>query len=147
MKMAFFSPPLLWDMNETVNFKYRDLKVEFSHGEVRFVNEIYLDVNAINNGFLSTGDTDVQLYFDDPDTGQFITLRDVDPLCGMKTAGCNNYFEIFNEIFINQEGHIYAIINKDGAVSECAYNNIAEIHCYTAPRMQFYILRYWLWYK
>lgn len=142
-----FKPPLLFDSNKTVTFKYRDLTVDIFGGEVRAENEIYLDANAINRGYLSSGATTVEFYFDDPYTGQFITSRNVSAKCGAKTPGCINYFEVFNEVPINDEGYIFAIINKDGTIKECPGNNIAEIYCYTNAHTQYFILKYWLWYK
>ncbi|MFH1239802.1 MAG: vWA domain-containing protein [Candidatus Diapherotrites archaeon] len=139
--------PVLWDGNFEITFLYRDLTVDFISGEIRGYSEIYLDLNAINSGFLDTGATTVELYYDDVYTGEYITDRSVVPMCGMFSSGCDNYFQVFNELFIENGGHILAIINKDKSIKECPGNNIAEIYCYVTPRTQFYILKYWLWYK
>lgn len=140
--------PVLWDGNFEIDFFYRDLTVDFISGEIRGEHEIYLDINAINSGFLDTSATTVEFYYDDIYTGeQIFPTKDVISMCGMFSAGCDNYFQVFNEYFVDSGGHILAVINKNGDIKECPGNNIAEIYCYVTPRTQFYILKYWLWYK
>jgi len=132
--------PFIWDTNKTINFKYRDLGVAINNAFINEDNRITLDVNAFNSGLLSTPQTYVDFYLDDPTTGTLLKQEIVPAL------NPGQYDLFLGEEFTNQ-GWIYAIINKSKTISECPGNNTASIYCTGSPRTQYYVLDVWMWVK
>ncbi|MFH1225252.1 MAG: vWA domain-containing protein [Candidatus Diapherotrites archaeon] len=138
-----------WDVNVTLDFLYRDLAIEIIGGEITGENEVYLDVNAKNPGYLDTVATDIKFYLNGTggDGGEYITSRNVSAMCGGLSEGCDNSSEEFYDIFINKEGYIYAVINEDSENEECPNRNVDSINCYEGAKTQYFTLDYWVWLK
>ncbi len=136
-----------FDENITVNFKYRDLAIKVNTAELIGDNMIKLDVNVWNNGWLSSNASYLDFYLHDPITGNFIKQETVNAFCAGKDPACSNYIQLFIDQDIGTEGFIYAIVNRDGAISECPNNNVVEIYCYGGSKTQYYLMELWIWRK
>ena len=132
--------PISWDTNIELNFKYRDLTIEILSAAIIGPSQISLDVNAQNIGLLSSPQTTLDFYLNDPNTGTFLKQTSV----SMLLAGENI---IYLDERVDEEGLIYVIINKDEAVAECPGNNISSVNCFDAPRTRYYVMDLWVWKK
>jgi len=97
-------------------------------------------VNTANVGLLDSPGTTLDFYLTDPETGDFIKQKSVRSLS-------TGSYELFFDEEINNEGWIYAIINRDKLIPECPGNNIASVYCANAPRTQYYVMDLWVWSK
>lgn len=132
--------PIQWNDQKTIQFKYRDLKIEILSGQIVAPNELFLDVNASNVGLLSTSATNIRFYLDDEETGELLDSVNVSALQPGE-------FTIYYDQELNREGLIVAIINQDAEVLECPRDNIARIRCYSGAEVQYYLLDVWVWRK
>ncbi len=139
--------PLIWDENADLNFEYRDLTVDILSAKIVAAKTVFLDVNAINSGHLNTSQTTMDFYLDDPETGTFLKQTVVPAMCGQLGSGCSNYFTLFLDELVEEEGFIYVIIDNEDNVAECPGNNVAEIFCSTGPKTQYFVLKLWTWPK
>lgn len=137
-----------WDVNVLVDFLYRDLTVEIIGGEITGENQVYLDINAQNIGYLGSAQTMVKFYLDGTgDEGTYLTKRDIGAMCAGQDSGCSNSSVPIYDIYINAEGYIYAIINEDRENAECPNNNTDMIRCYGGAKTQYFTFEYWMWSK
>jgi hypothetical protein len=131
-------PPIQWDTNIELNFKYRDLTLEIISAALIGPNQLSIDVNAQNIGLLSSPQTTLDFYLDDPVTGTFLKQTAVSSL----SSGENIIY--FDER-VDEDGLIYIIINKDKSILECPGNNISSVNCFDAPRTRYYVMDLWVW--
>ncbi len=130
--------PILWDQNITIIFNYRDLSVDVIDARIIGANQVYLDVNARNIGLLSSGATVLDFYLDDPETGSLLASENVPALSPGEG-------EVFLDEELSNEGWIYVIINREGAISECPGNNIVEVYCAGGIGTAYFALDIWSW--
>lgn len=133
-----------WNAFITLPFKYRDLTLDILKAEIFGENQLLLDVRAENIGWLSSDASAIDFYLEDPKTGQFLKQVGVKALCG-KLTGCGGYLEMFYNIELNESGYIYAIINRNQAIKECPNNNVVQLYCTLAPKIQYYSVKVWAW--
>ena len=130
--------PIGWDTNIELNFKYRDLSLEIISAALIGPSQLSIDVNAQNIGLLSSPQTTLDFYLNDPVTGTFLKQTAVSSL----NAGENI---IYLDERVDEEGLVYVIINKDESVAECPGNNISSVNCFDAPRTRYYVMDLWVW--
>ncbi|PIU21354.1 MAG: hypothetical protein COT15_02770 [Candidatus Diapherotrites archaeon CG08_land_8_20_14_0_20_34_12] len=137
----------LWNIFALIPFKYRDLTLDIIQAQIVSDNQILLDVNVQNIGYLSSGQAKLDFYLNDPISGQFLKQETVNGFCGQKSQPCSNYYQIFLNESLSSTGYIYAIVNRDKSIAECLNNNVVQAYCVLAPRMQFYKIDLSIWRK
>ncbi len=136
-----------------IPFKKRDITVDIITGQLLSETDIFIEVNVSNIGDLNTGETDLNFYLGNDSVcsiGAGRTLLSnyhlVPELCAGNDPNCSFSTIFYNEYFTDQ-GIICAEVNPGKNLSECPTNNLDSIHCYLAPRTQFYVIEYWSWIK
>jgi len=136
-----------------IPFYKRDITVNILSGEILSETDIFVDVNVSNIGDLNTGETDLNFYLGNDSVcsvGAGRTLLGnyhlVPELCGGNDEECSFSTVIYNEYFYSQ-GIICAEVNPNRNLRECPNNNLDSIHCYLAPKTQFYVIEYSGWIK
>jgi len=138
-----------WDVNIVIDFLYRDLTVKIIGGDIVAENEVYLDINAQNIGYLDAVETTVKFYLGGTgeEGGIYLTERDIKALCTGQDSECNENHETIYDIRLDAVGYIYAIINEDKENAECPNNNVDVIRCYEWGKTQYFTFEYWMWLK
>ncbi|MBU0635604.1 VWA domain-containing protein [Candidatus Micrarchaeota archaeon] len=137
--------PLEWDMNISILIKYRDLTLTVFGADPIASSGIWLDINAINHGFLATDTTQVEILLDDPHNGTVLNSVPVSAFaCGTQEPGCGVFHELFFDVDSFQEGNLYAVINRDQTILECPNNNVVHIYCSTTES-EFLVVKLWVW--
>ncbi|MCX8158454.1 MAG: VWA domain-containing protein [Candidatus Diapherotrites archaeon] len=132
------------DTNVTIKLLNRDLKVDIINGYVAGTNDVYLDINVANIGYLDTNKTDLKVRFEDIN-GNILKELIVPNLCGEKNITCKESFRIFKNINIRREGILYATINENNNIKECPLHNYDAVKCYGSPKTNFYRVKYYIW--
>ncbi len=140
-----YRDPLFWDSNTTIFVRYRDLTLDVFNAASIPTGGIRLDINAINSGYLSTDQTWVEVLYGNPRNDPPLRTLLVPAFsCGEKVQGCANYFQLFLDTDVGEEGTLFAVINRDHNIAECPHNNTVEIFCGSALS-RFLKLRLWVW--
>ena len=142
-----FANSILWNIFALIPFKYRDLTLDIIQAQIVSDNQILLDVNVQNTGYLNSGQTKLDFYLNDQISGQFLKQETVNAFCGQKSQPCSNYFQIFLNESLSSTGYIYAIVNRDKSILECLNNNVVQAYCILSPKMQFYKIDLSIWRK
>ncbi len=136
-----------------IPFEKRDLTVQIMNGEILSETDIFVDVNVSNIGDLNSGATDLNFYLGNDSVcsvGAGRTLlsnyRLVPELCAGTDSSCSFSTVLYSEFFSSQ-GIICAEVNPDMTIRECPINNLDSIHCYLAPKTQYYVIEYRSWNK
>jgi hypothetical protein len=136
-----------------IPFKKRDITVDILNGEILSETDIFIDVNVSNIGDLNTGETDLNFYLGNDSVcsvgaGRILLGNHhlVPELCGGNDATCSFSTVLYNEYF-SAQGIICAEVNPNQNLRECPNNNLDSIHCYLAPKTQFYVIEYSGWIK
>jgi hypothetical protein len=132
-----------WDVFSTQSFDYRDLNISILSGELLGSANTDLTVQVQSLGTLDTNASTVSFYQGVPPTNPLTTVG-VPPLCGQLNPGCLNYSYTFTQN-VQAEGELYAVVNPDGDIPECTFNDQDLIFCYYTPSTQFFTLEYWAW--
>ncbi len=137
-----------------IPFKKRDITVEITSGELLSETDIFIDVNVSNIGDLNTGTTDLNFYLGNDSIcsiGAGRTLLSnhylVPELCGSNDENCSFSTTLYLDEYMLSQGIICAEVNPDRNLKECPNNNLDSIHCYLAPKTQFYVIEYRGWIK
>lgn len=140
-----YRDPIFWDSNTTIFVRYRDLTLDVFNAASIPTGGIRLDINAINDGYLSTPTALVEVLYGNPKIGPILRSLPVTAFsCGEKVLGCANYFQLFLDTGVGEEGTLFAVINRDRNIAECPHNNTVEIFC-GAALSRFLKLRLWVW--
>jgi hypothetical protein len=133
----------VWDVFSTQGFNYQDLNISIVSGNLVGSENTDLTVLVQSLGNVDTNASSVSFYEGAPPTNLLSTVS-IPPLCGQLNAGCINYSYEFTHN-VPAEGELYAVVNPDGGIPECTYNDQDVIFCYYAPATQFFTLDYWAW--
>lgn len=144
---------VLFDTNKQieVSFLYRDLNVDFSYAELMDVNNLYVELQVNNIGYLSTvsDPTIVNLYLNKPGTPESSLLDSLrfKHLCGKLDGTCStpDWYDQ-NNTSLFSEGTIYAQIDENIA-RDCPAGNQSFIVCTSGGAAEFYVVDYHVWRK
>lgn len=132
-----------WDVFSTQSFNYRDLNISIVSGDLVGPSNTDLVVQVQSLGTLDTNSSSVSFYQGAPPTNLLETTP-IPSLCGQLNPGCVNYSYEFTQN-VQAEGELYAVVNPDGSIPECTFNDQDLIFCYYTPSTQFFALEYWAW--
>ncbi len=132
-----------WDIFSTQSFNYRDLNISILSGDLVGPSNTDLTVLVQSLGTLDTNSSSVSFYQGAPPTNLLSTVS-IPSLCGQLNPGCVSYSYQFTQN-VQAEGELYAVVNPDGDIPECTYNDQDLIFCYYTPSTQFFALEYWAW--
>lgn len=132
-----------WDVFSTQSFNYRDLNISILSGDLVGPSNVDLTVQVQSLGTLDTNASSVSFYQGAPPT-VLLETTPIPSLCGQLNPGCVNYSYEFTQN-VQAEGELYAVVNPDGSISECTFNDQDLIFCYYTPTTQFFALEYWAW--
>ncbi len=133
-----------WNVFSTQTFQYRDLNIDIIGGNLLGSNNVDLSVKVSSVGNKDTNASSVRFYKNAPAFGSVIGNTSVPALCGKLVPGCVNYEYTFTQN-VGAEGDLYGVVNPDGIIPECTFNNQDVIFCYFIPSTQFFTLDYWVW--
>ncbi|MEK6970774.1 MAG: VWA domain-containing protein, partial [archaeon] len=133
----------VWDVFSTQSFNYRDLNISILSGSLVGSENTDLTVQVQSLGVLDTNATSVSFYEGAPPTNLLVTTP-IPPLCGQQNPGCVDYSYEFTQNVL-AEGELHAVVNPDGIIPECTFNDQDVIFCYFTPATQFFVLEYWAW--
>jgi len=137
-----------------IPFKKRDITVEIINGQILSETDIFIDVNVSNIGDLNTGITDLNFYLGNDSVcsvGAGRTLLSnqhiVPELCAGNDPECIYSTILYVDQYFSTQGIICVEVNPGMNLRECPNNNLDSVHCYLAPKTQFYVIEYRGWRK
>ncbi|MDZ4256732.1 MAG: VWA domain-containing protein, partial [archaeon] len=133
-----------WNVFVTDIFNQRDLNIQIHSGDILSPGNVDLGVEVISAGTLDAPSSEVRFYRGPPTQNDVLASHTVPPLCGQADPVCAAYAYTFTQN-LGAEGELYAVVNPDGIIPECSYNNEDVIFCYALPNTQFFTLDYWAW--
>ncbi|MDZ4256974.1 MAG: VWA domain-containing protein, partial [archaeon] len=133
-----------WNVFVTDVFHFRDLNINILSGDLLSPNNVDLTLEIMSGGTLDAPASEVRFYRGPPTQNDVIGSHSVPPLCGQLNPTCLAFEYAFTQN-LGAEGELYAVVNPDGTIPECAYNNEDVLFCYYSSGTQFYTLDYWAW--